>query len=134
MSRHHPTFPDDAELTRQPRAPLPPRRVPVSADERADDADGMTHEQLVAALRAVDGLVDVGREHPNFHFRGKPFLHFHSAEAGTYADVRFGSGDFEPVWAAAPRERLELLARVLDHVERVERPRKPSRRRLGRDR
>ena len=94
----------------------------------------MTHEQLVAALRALDGLVDVGREHPNFHFRGKPFLHFHSDDEGTYADVRFGSGDFEPMWAATPRERLELLARVVDHVERVERPRKSSRRRLGRER
>jgi hypothetical protein len=134
MARHHPAFPDDAGHARQPRAPLPPRSDPLSADEPAHDADGMTHEQLVAALRSVGGLVDVGREHPNFQFRGKSFLHFHSADAGTYADVRFGSGDFEPMWAASPRERLELLARVLDHVERVKRPRKDRRRRLERGR
>lgn len=91
----------------------------------------MTHEQLVAALRALDGLVDVGHDPPNFHYRSRPFLHFHQSEDGTYADVRFGSGDFEPVWASTPSEREILLARVCDHLERLESARKPTRRRPG---
>jgi hypothetical protein len=85
----------------------------------------MTHEQLVDALRAIDGLVDVGIDPPNFHFRSQPFLHFHrSDDGGTYADVRFGGGDFEPVWASNPGEREQLLARVIDHVEGLAQARK----------
>jgi len=61
--------------------------------------------------------------------RSKPFLHFHTRDGETYADVRFGTGDFEPVWASTPLERLELLGRVLDHVERLDRSRKDDRRR-----
>lgn len=86
----------------------------------------MTHDELVEALRAVEGLVDVGHDPPNFHFRSRPFLHFHFGDEGTYADVRFG-GDFEPVRASTPRERLELLARVHEHVERVGASRKSRR-------
>lgn len=109
------------------RAPLPPREAAL-----ADDAGGMTHEDLVRALRGIDGLVDVGRNPPNFHFRARPFLHFHHASEGTYADVRFGSGDFEPVWASTAAERQELLARVWDHVERADAPRKAGRSRSRR--
>lgn len=88
----------------------------------------MSHEDLVAALRAVDGLVDVGRDPPNFHFRGRSFLHFHRSEEGTYADVRLG-GDFEPVWASSPQERQILLALVWEHVELIQESRKDRRRR-----
>lgn len=88
----------------------------------------MTHEELLTALRSVAGLTDVGHDPPNFHFRSRAFLHFHCGAEGTYADVRFGS-DFEPVRASTPRERLELLARVHEHVERVEGSRKSRRRR-----
>lgn len=95
----------------------------------------MTHEQLVAALRAIDGLVDVGIDPPNFHFRSQPFLHFHrSDDGGTYADVRFGGGDFEPVWASNPGEREQLLARVIDHVESLAQARKSDRHRGQRSR
>jgi hypothetical protein len=84
----------------------------------------MTHLQLVEALRSIDDLVDVTKgndDRPNFHFRHKPFLHFHSdPEAGDmYADVKFGGGpaaDFEPVWASTPSEREDLLRRVRKHV------------------
>ncbi len=107
---------------REPRAPLPPR-----AEARAGGSPGMTHEQLVAALRAVDGLVDVGGGAPNFHFCGRPFLHFHEHADEIYADVRFGGGDFEPVWASTPEERQELFARVCDHVERLQSARKTRR-------
>jgi hypothetical protein len=100
---------------RVPRAPLPSQSGAVPGDRV-----GMTHEQLVDALRAVDGLIDVGRDPPNFHFRSRPFLHFHMHEEAIYADVRFGNGDFEPVWASTPQEREELLARVCDHVERLQ--------------
>lgn len=89
----------------------------------------MTHAQLVEALRAIDGLVDVSGDPPNFHFHSQPFLHFHRNEGGTYADVRLGSGDFEPVWASNPREREELLARVIDHVESAGQTRKRDGRR-----
>lgn len=88
----------------------------------------MSHDELVAALRAVDGLVDVGRDPPSFHCRGRPFLHFHRSEEGTYADVRFG-GDFEPVWASSPQERQILLALVWEHVESIQTRRKGRRRR-----
>jgi hypothetical protein len=96
------------------------------------DEGGMTHEELVGALRGIDGLVDIGIDPPNFHFRGRPFLHFHRNDEGTYADVRLGTGDFEPVWASTPRERLELLSRVADHVERLDRTRKSRDRRSRR--
>jgi hypothetical protein len=89
----------------------------------------MTHEQLVESLRAVEGLVDVGRNPPNFHFRSRPFLHFHTNDEGIYADVRFGNGDFEPVWVSTPQEREMLLARVCEHVESRERSKKSGRRR-----
>jgi hypothetical protein len=86
----------------------------------------MTHAQLVDALRAIDGLVDVtgGRgDRPNFHLRRKPFLHFHQTGDGEiYADVKLSGGssaDFEPVWAATPAEREELLRRVARRVRSV---------------
>jgi len=100
--------------------------LPVRGDALADGR-GMTHEQLLQALRAVDGLVDVGRDPPNFHFRDRPFLHFHLHDEGMYADVRFGNGDFEPIWASTPQEREELLARVADHVERLQSLKKAGR-------
>lgn len=92
----------------------------------------MSHDDLVAALRGIEGLVDVGGDRPNFQFRSRPFLHFHSDVDGTYADVRFGRGDFEPVWASTPQERRELLARVCDHVEGLDRARRSSNRRSRR--
>ena len=76
----------------------------------------MTFEDLVAELSAIDGLRDRGKRHPNFHFRSKPFLHFHDSDGGTYADVRFDE-DFEPVPASTPQERRQLLERVRSHVE-----------------
>jgi len=90
--------------------------------------------QLLDALRSVDGLIDVGRDPPNFHFRSRPFLHFHMRGERMYADVRFGNGDFEPIWASTPPEREELLARVSDHVERLQSLKKAGRGRSERDR
>jgi hypothetical protein len=92
-------------------------------------ADGMTHAQLVAALRATDGLRDVtggSDDRPNFHLRHKPFLHFHRDPdgGGIYADVKLGGGpsaDFEPVWASTPGEREDLLRRVRKHARRAAR-------------
>lgn len=89
----------------------------------------MTHAQLVEALRGVQGLVDVtggDTDRPNFHLRHKPFLHFHldSMSGGVYADVKLGGGptaDFEPVWAATPGEREELLRRVKRRARSVAR-------------
>jgi hypothetical protein len=52
----------------------------------------MTSGELAASLRQVDGQRDKGKHPPNFHFRSKPFLHFHNGPDRTYADVRFGGG------------------------------------------
>jgi len=86
-----------------------------------------THDDLVAALRAIDALDDVGNYQPNFQFRSRPFLHFHIGPDGIYADVRLGTKDFRPVSASTPEEREELLARVRSHVAHVERTRKSRR-------
>lgn len=94
----------------------------------------MNHADLVEALRAIDGLDDLGQDHPNFYFRSRPFLHFHGQGDGIYADVRLGRGDFEPVWVSTPGERLELLALVYDHVEHVNRSTKRGRQRSNRNR
>ncbi len=111
---------DDGHRRPRPRPPLPQRGT---AD---DDRGGMTHEQLVSALRAVDGLVDVTGGHgdrPNFQFRRKPFLHFHvdRETGGVYADVKLSGGprsDFEPMWASTSTERDDLLRLVRKHVRR----------------
>ena len=94
----------------------------------------MSHEDLVEALRGIDGLDDVGQGSPNFHFRARPFLHFHHHPDGTYADVRLGRGDFQPVWVSTPSERLELLGLVHEHVEEVNRTTKQGRDRSNRHR
>jgi hypothetical protein len=72
-------------------------------------------DELVEALQAIDGLRDTGKRHPNFHYESRPFLHFHSGDQGTYADVRWHS-EFEPVPASTPAERAALLERVRAHV------------------
>ena len=89
----------------------------------------MTHAQLVEALLAIDGLVDVtggSADRPNFHLRHKPFLHFHVDPdgGGLYADVKLGGGPaahFEPIWASTPAERQDLLRRVRKHTLRAAR-------------
>ena len=122
MSQHSPS--GDRQPIRRwaPRAPLPPRD-----DQAIAAVSGMSHEELVDALRAIDGLDDLGQGAPNFAFRSRPFLHFHEHPDGIYADVRLGGGDFQPVWVSTPGERLELLALVHDHVEQVNRSRKQGR-------
>ena len=76
----------------------------------------MTFDDLVAALRELDSLRDKGKRHPNFHYKSRPFLHFHSGDDGVWADVRFGD-DFEPVPLTSPAQRAALLARVKAHVD-----------------
>ncbi|HET9931922.1 MAG TPA: hypothetical protein VFQ35_14570 [Polyangiaceae bacterium] len=115
---------DDSRPRREARAPLPPRD---EAPKPSLDESGMTHSSLIEALRAIEGLVDVGRDPPNFQFCSRPFLHFHEQDGRVYADVRFGR-DFEPVWASTPGERSELFSRVAEHVERVASTRKAKRR------
>src|SRR5262245_57770266 len=99
----------DADGHRQPR-PRPPLPAHVVADH-----GGMTHAELVDALRLIPGLVDVtggAGDRPNFHVCRKPYLHFHRTPDGEiYADVKVGGGpsaDFEPVWASTPSERAAL--------------------------
>jgi hypothetical protein len=107
---------------RQLRDPLPERKVGIPSE-----GDGLSYQDLVAALRKVEGLRDVGKQYPNFHFRGRPFLHFHEGERGLYADIRLGTRDFQPVWASTPTERANLLDRVQRHVAKTERTRKADR-------
>lgn len=114
---------DPETAPRERRAPLPPRG---ETSDSSPDESGMTHADLVEALRAIDGLVDVGHDPPNFQLRSRPFLHFHEQDGRTYADVRF-EHDFEPVWASTPSERSELLSRVAEHVERGAQGRKARR-------
>jgi hypothetical protein len=52
--------------------------------------------------------------HRTFHFRSKPFLHFHNGPDRTCADVRFG-GHFGPV-TASTRSNEVLLEQVKAHV------------------
>ena len=112
----------DGHRPPRPRPPLPERQT-----AEVDGEGGMTHAQIVEALRATDGLVDVtggSDDRPNFHLRHKAFLHFHADpnSGGLYADVKFGGGpaaDFEPVWASTPTERKDLLRRVRKHVRRA---------------
>jgi hypothetical protein len=114
-------------MKRTPRRALPARPAAEVAGDPSE-RPGMSLVDLIAALRQIDGLRDVGStQNPNFHFRSSPFLHFHHSAEGTYADVRFGTGDFEPVWASTSGEREQLLTRVVAHVRRVERTRKTRR-------
>ena len=72
----------------------------------------MTHDELVAALRGLDGLDERGRT-PHFYLAGRPFLHFHGAGGAQAADIRPpGAGDWERVPAATAADRAALLARV----------------------
>ena len=106
----------------------PRRRPPLPAHAAGEDNGGITHAELLVALRSIEGLVDVTRgqgDRPNFHLRNRPYLHFHQTSEGeVYADVRIGGGpssDFEPMWASTPAEREALLRRVRKHVRRVHR-------------
>ena len=72
----------------------------------------MTHDELVTALRRLDGLEERGKT-PHFYLAGKPFLHFHGAGDGREADIRPpGAADWDRVPAATPADRAALLARV----------------------
>lgn len=121
--------PTDSEETWRPIHSRSPRlALPRSGNSGSEArSDGISFEELVSALREIGGLKDVGNEQPKFHFRSRPFLHFHESERGPYADVRFGTGDFEPVWVATPSERADLLERVRRHVRALERSRKWNR-------
>ena len=106
----------DKKLKRTKRAPLPPRTP-------GDDVSEFSHEDLLNELHLIEELVDVG--HNNFHFKGKPFLHFHQNEEGIYADVKLGGHDFEPIWAESSHEKRSLLGKVYDYVEANTRSSKP---------
>jgi hypothetical protein len=72
----------------------------------------VTQDELVAALRRLDGLEERGKT-PHFYLAGKPVLHFHGAGAGLEADIRPpGAADWDRVPAATPADRAALLARV----------------------
>ena len=108
---------------RRPRPRLPDHGRSEAPTEAG--AWGLTYDGLVAELRRIDGLVEEPGGHASFRFRSRPFLHFH--DGGAVADVRFGTGDFVPMWASTPAERAELLDLVQSHVTRIQRTRKARR-------
>src|SRR5258708_21441941 len=116
--------PSDGRRRPRPRPPLPERVA-----EEIEDEEGMTHVELIEALRAVDGVVDVTGGHgarPNFHLRHKPFLHFHTDPngGGRYADVKLGrpAADFERLGASTPADAETLLPRAPHHRRRASHP------------
>jgi len=66
-------------------------------------------DDLLAALRAVDGLTE--KKRGVFYRKSSAFLHFHEDPAGLFADLRDGDE-----WTRLPvnttRERQGLLGRV----------------------
>ena len=90
------------------------RRRDASTGNAAPVSEGIRFDELVASLRQIDGQRDKGKHPPDFHFRSKPFLHFHNGPDRTHADVRFG-GDFEPVTSSTPKQREVLLEQVKAH-------------------
>jgi hypothetical protein len=94
----------------------PPADQHLAAHTRRRQTSSTTSPKVVTKvmqLRSdqIDGQRDRGNHPPNFHFRSKPFLHFHNGPDPTYADVRFG-GDFDPVTASTPKQREVLLEQV----------------------
>ena len=76
-----------------------------------------TFDDLIAELRATDGLIAKGKTGQNFYVKSKAFLHFHGRDAngGPYADVRDAT-DWERVPISTPEERQALVARVRAHL------------------
>ena len=68
-----------------------------------------THEDLLAALRAIDGMRE--RTPGRFYVRSRPFLHFHGMLEERCADLRTGA-DWERLPAATARDRAALVKRV----------------------
>lgn len=65
-------------------------------------------EPLLAALRAMDGLVE--RSRGVFYRKGRAFLHFHEDPRGLFADVRDAAGsDFERIDVTGEPGRRHLL-------------------------
>jgi len=68
-------------------------------------------EDLLAQLRAVDGLVE--RRPGVFYRRSRAFLHFHEDPGGVFADVRLPAEvDFVRVRVSSPAERARLMREV----------------------
>jgi hypothetical protein len=70
-----------------------------------------THEDLLQALRRVEGLAEKGKNPGHFYRRSVAFLHFHGTDADRYADVRVGP-DWVRMAADTPQARAVLLDRV----------------------
>jgi len=66
-------------------------------------------EDLIAALRRLDGIKEKGRG--VFYRGGRAFLHFHEDPDGLFADLRF-SADFERSRVSTATERATLLRKV----------------------
>jgi hypothetical protein len=69
-----------------------------------------TIDDLLAELRAVDGLVE--RTPGAFYFRARGFLHFHEDGDDLYADVRLTGDEFDRMRVTTKREQQRLAAAV----------------------
>ena len=67
-------------------------------------------EDLIAALRAVDGLTEKSRG--VFYRKGRAFLHFHEDGDSFFADVR-GDEAFDRYEVKTPAARTRFLAEAL---------------------
>jgi hypothetical protein len=66
-------------------------------------------EDLIAALRAVDGLTEKSRG--VFHRRGRAFLHFHEDADSFFADIR-GEEAFDRYEVKTAAARTQFLTEV----------------------
>jgi hypothetical protein len=67
-------------------------------------------DELLAELRAVDGLVE--RSPGVFYRRSRAFLHFHEDGPDVYADVRLSGDDFDRRRVSTKREQQSLVGVV----------------------
>jgi hypothetical protein len=71
-----------------------------------------THEDLLAALRAVPGLAERGKVPGHFYRGSRALLHFHGSGSDRTADLKEADGSWTRLPAATPGERAALLAEV----------------------
>jgi len=67
-------------------------------------------EDLLARLRAVDGLVE--RSRGVFYRRSRAFLHFHEDGDDVYADVRLDDVEFARMRVTTKTEQRALITSV----------------------
>lgn len=70
-----------------------------------------THDDLLVALRRLDGLTERGKTPGHFYRGSQAFLHFHGEGEDRAADLR-RDGAWDRLPAGTPAARAALLATV----------------------